>query len=65
MITWYRHRAPGRLRRHSRAEGKRPHFYTLEGALRLRDALAAMKKGRILVVVDIPTRGRGLRWNSS
>jgi Uncharacterized NAD(FAD)-dependent dehydrogenases len=29
-------------------------FYTLEGAIRLRDTLADMKKGRILITVDIP-----------
>src|SRR5690606_40819905 len=35
------------------------HFYNLEGALRLRDALASMKKGRILVVVEHPHKGPG------
>ncbi|MBO2531624.1 MAG: pyridine nucleotide-disulfide oxidoreductase [Thermoactinomycetaceae bacterium] len=29
-------------------------FYTLEGAIRLRDTLAGMKRGRILITVDIP-----------
>lgn len=29
-------------------------FYTLEGAVKLRDTLAGMKKGRILITVDIP-----------
>lgn len=29
-------------------------FYTLDGATRLRDTLAGMKKGRILITVDIP-----------
>lgn len=29
-------------------------FYTLEGAIRLRDTLADMKKGRVLITVDIP-----------
>lgn len=35
------------------------HFYTLEGALRLRDALASVKKGRILIAVDHPHKGPG------
>lgn len=33
------------------------HFYTLDGAVRLRDTLAAMKKGRILITVDHPHKG--------
>jgi sulfide:quinone oxidoreductase len=35
------------------------HFYSLEGALRLRDALASVKEGRILIAVDQPHKGPG------
>ena len=33
------------------------HFYTLDDALRLRDRLAAMEKGRVLITVDDPHKG--------